>query len=297
MPTIKTIKLESFGVKPTTFQYMNPNREWLNTRTLEGVLDTSIEYDSINMLMSPRTLGNSFYANYKDEGVELNCETDGCVELDNTAEVSYVFTSPLDGIDGGIRYFNFIPLKDGLNENHDVSCDKNYRVYTSLNFCGYSPQLNFTTNFESKRYSNTGEFVIDVPTDLNPTPINDLDTVCMGFDGGDCPTNSDNIYWDNDGTQVCSWLSSGECDSVWMDRYYGVDTTEEDNSDIDSVSYLDIPSELILEPDGQYIIERSGGLTQNTSVNENDILFELGCVVGADVLDNSSNQINGLLMN
>jgi len=194
--------------------------------------------------------------------------------------------------------FNILPLKTKYSINNDLYSDtENYREYEKIYDVGDSLFLQFKIDkipfvLEPDKYS-----LIFNSYNINSCYINDADFIDNGAVGGDCPLNSDVIFFEqseygsynnngpenvnsfNNGTLLCLWLSSQTVEpssnKIWAERWYDPNTVTQGNAFISqkntlssSFSYIsDIPSNKIFSEKEKLTYLRYGPNRNETFVN------------------------------
>jgi len=194
--------------------------------------------------------------------------------------------------------FNILPLKTKYSINNDLYSDtENYREYQKIYDSGDSLFLQFKTDkipfvLEPDKYS-----LLFNSYNITSCYINNADFINNGAVGGDCPLNSDVIFFEqseygsynnngpenvnsfNNGTLLCLWLSSQTVEpssnKIWAERWYDPNTVTEGNAFItqkntlsSSFSYIsDIPSNKILSEKEKLTYLRYGPKRNETFVN------------------------------
>lgn len=288
MSSIKTLSLSSFSLEEVNFKYINEERGWLDSFELSGVDSLVIDDSTVSLLLDHTITNNSLHINY-DELPYMNCLSSDCGESDNEVIDKYIFTSPISKEDV-CRLLNIIPLKNGYTEDNKLSCNRDYRDYKCLYMDGDKPCLTYNSGFSVIDITDE-EFILELPEGLSSLSINDTIN-CFNGNCGDCPTNADSIHWLSGDIEICSWLSGNECEKMWYDRYYGIIGDDIcDRGELNSVMFTDVPSELVLESGGMYIYKKGGSTNNESSLNEDSLIFDFDCVSGVDVFDLSENQI------
>lgn len=200
-------------------------------------------------------------------------------------------------IDNNLK-INLCPLKTKTSiDNDQYSLQNNYREYQKI------------YNFEKELFL---QYKINkIPFKVNPDEynyifnsyniascyINDTEFVSNGAIGGNCPLNSDIIFFEqneygdytnngidninniNNGTLLCLWLSSENVsissNKIWAERWYDPNTVSQGDALItqkntlsSSFSYIkDIPSYKILSDKEKFIYLRYGEKRNNTFIN------------------------------
>jgi hypothetical protein len=209
----------------------------------------------------------------------------------------YNYTQFLGIVDKDLN-FNILPLKTKYSINNDLYSDtENYREYQKIYDSGDSLFLQFKTDkipfiLEPDKYS-----LLFNSYNITSCYINDADFINNGAVGGDCPLNSDVIFFEqneygsynnngpenvnsfNNGTLLCLWLSSQTVEpssnKIWAERWYDPNTVTEGNAFItqkntlsSSFSYIsDIPSNKILSEKEKLTYLRYGPKRNETFVN------------------------------
>lgn len=210
---------------------------------------------------------------------------------------SYNQTQFLGIVDKSLN-FNILPLKTKYSINNDLYSDtENYREYEKIYDVGDSLFLQFKIDkipfvLEPDKYS-----LIFNSYNINSCYINDADFIDNGAVGGDCPLNSDVIFFEqneygsytnngpenvnsfNNGTLLCLWLSSQTVEpssnKIWAERWYDPNTVTQGNAFISqkntlssSFSYIsDIPSNKIFSEKEKLTYLRYGPNRNETFVN------------------------------
>lgn len=259
-------------------------------------LDFEIFEDSINILTEKRkefyNEGTSYLASFNENLESLDCNE----SLESTT--NYWLTFPLDSVSEGlssIKYSgNILPLKNNFTENHFSTCVDYYRDYKGFNFSNsLNPELVFTTDHVSESYEGQ-EFIFNIPKFNPDVNVNDLDWICYGSTAGDYD-NSDHIEWyDDEGDLITSWLSGGDCSGVWYDRTFGLSGSALSSlPNLESVSYEDIVSELILLSATDYNYIRTSGSFDSEFVEE---IFVMDYVEDDVVVDDDNELNNGEIL-
>ena len=259
-------------------------------------MDFAIYEDSVNILTDLRTnfhdtIPSSSLASYTEDLPNVSCDES------LSACSNYWLTFPLGAFTNNLssckQAGNILPLKNEFTEQHATSCISCYREYKNFNFChSLKPELIFSTENINQTFTQN-QFVFQLPDFSNPTPVNDLDWSCFGSRATDCFFNSDQIEWfDNNDEQRCSWLSGNECDSVWMDRVFGLSGTDVLSAcpNLESVFYQDTISNLTLLSGGGYSYTRNLNNVINTEL---PTIFSLNCIDDNVVVDGSVNSNDG----
>lgn len=209
----------------------------------------------------------------------------------------YNYTQFLGIVDKDLN-FNILPLKTKYSINNDLYSDtENYREYQKIYDSGDSLFLQFKTDkipfvLEPDKYS-----LLFNSYNITSCYINNADFINNGAVGGDCPLNSDVIFFEqneygsynnngpenvnsfNNGTLLCLWLSSQTVEpssnKIWAERWYDPNTVTEGNAFItqkntlsSSFSYIsDIPSNKILSEKEKLTYLRYGPKRNETFVN------------------------------
>lgn len=210
---------------------------------------------------------------------------------------SYNQTQFLGIVDKSLN-FNILPLKTKYSINNSLYSDTdNYRDYQKIYDVGDSLFLQFKIDeipfvLEPDKYS-----LIFNSYNINSCYINDADFINNGAVGGDCPLNSDVIFFEqseygsynnngpenvnsvNNGTLLCLWLSSQTVEpssnKIWAERWYDPNTVTQGNAFISqkntlssSFSYIsDIPSNKIFSEKEKLTYLRYGPKRNETFVN------------------------------
>lgn len=194
--------------------------------------------------------------------------------------------------------FNFIPLKSKISINDEqYSTIENYKKYEKIYEHNDSLFLQFQIDKIPVEIIPDRYNTIFNSYNVSATNINNTEFIKNGGIGGNCPLNSDVIFFDtseygkytnngpnninsfNNGTLLCLWLSSQtvEPDSpkIWMERWYDPNTVTNGNAFIsqknnttDSLTYIfDVSSTKVLSPKEKFVYLRYGGQRNNTFVN------------------------------
>lgn len=222
---------------------------------------------------------------------------------------NFLIHNEYNTIKGGNINFNYITLKNQIDIKDNVlrnSKDNNFREYNSIltgenREKGYS---NITLGYESDLYpltlysDKTTWFHVPYNKALSGININDSNFKINGSNPGRAPIFSDKIFkkaanyastsnmgnvQDNEqsGTWLCSWLSGGPTDSVWVDRFYNPSsfTVLEALKYSTGVNYVpqyegkytsgitDVVSNLTLESGSWYAYTRLGSKTAKKIIN------------------------------
>lgn len=220
-----------------------------------------------------------------------------------------LITSQYSYLDGNNIEVDLIVLKNqitprGYLTKTNINASQNYREYTSL-FTGSNQEtgnslisLNynyFLTDLQIKPGINT----FTTPSSLSPyhssININDIDFQSSGSFGYINPSLADKIYRINDNGLIKSyaWLSCNDLNDkgIWLSRYYNSSLTNVQNisstpakivhniTDIDKIfyenneivsdGYIDIISDLKIEPSTTYIYKRITNREINNFNNHN----------------------------
>mgnify|MGYP005988781163 CR=1 FL=1 len=263
---------------PIKFGYLNPNRSFFGDfmetlpddcvcgegdrlqAELREVWDFNQNFNSINFLTNVRP---KFSIGMVDPLLSVFTEEAPLMtEESPTPCFNFWTTFPKnsqDGDDSCLFEGNIIPLKNNFSEKETVTCSDCYRNYSYFNFGehqldSYKPSLLFTTNTLTETFEE-GEFTFKLPDLSDPINLVDLDFSCFGSLAGSCPEEADHVIANG----VVSWLKGDECESVWVDRYYGLvgETCLEDAPELESVLFEDIePSQTVLSEGEEYIYRR-----------------------------------------
>lgn len=210
---------------------------------------------------------------------------------------AYNTTQFLGIVDNNLK-FNILPLKTKTSiNNEEYSLTDNYREYQKIYDLSDSTFLQFKIDkipfvLEPDKYS-----LLFNSYNVPSCYINDADFINNGAVGGDCPLNSDVIFFEqneygsytnngpenvntfNNGTLLCLWLSSQTVEpssnKIWAERWYDPNTVTEGDAFItqkntlsSSFSYIvDIPSNKILSEKEKLTYLRYGPKRNETFVN------------------------------
>jgi hypothetical protein len=194
--------------------------------------------------------------------------------------------------------FNLLPLKTNISiNNEEYSLTENYREYQKIYDTADSLFLQFKIDkipftLEPDRYS-----LLFNSYNVPSCYINDAEFINNGAVGGDCPLNSDVIFFEqneygsytnngteninsfNNGSLLCLWLSSESVDAnsnkIWAERWYDPNTVSEGDAFISqkntlssSFSYIvDLPSNKILSEKEKLTYLRYGPKRNETFLN------------------------------
>ena len=248
-------------------------------------------------------------SSYFDSIKELNSQTFGYnMKSFNTnydwfknnfsqSTTAYNYTQFLGIVDKDLN-FNILPLKTKYSINNELYSDtENYREYQKIYDFEDSLFLQFKIDkipfiLEPDKYS-----LLFNSYNINSCYINDADFIDNGAVGGDCPLNSDVIFFEqseygsynnngpenvnvfNNGTLLCLWLSSQTVEpssnKIWAERWYDPNTVTEGNAFItqkntlsSSFSYIvDVPSNKIFSEKEKLTYLRYGPKRNETFVN------------------------------
>lgn len=194
--------------------------------------------------------------------------------------------------------FNLIPLKNKISINNEqYSTTENYKIYEKIYCDNNSVFLQFKIDKIPIEIFPDQYNLIFNSYNVSAVNINNTEFIKNGAFGGNCPLNSDVIFFDtseygkytnngtsninlyNNGTLLCLWLSSQtpEPDSpkIWMERWYDPNTVTQGNAFIaqknfstNSLSYIfDVPSTKIFSEKEKLTYLRYGRLRNNTFIN------------------------------
>jgi hypothetical protein len=265
---------------PIKFGYLNPNRSFFDgfmetlpagfiggdgdriQLELSEVWDFSQNFNSVNFLTNVRTKFS--------EGMTTPVLSVFTEEVPIMAEespepcfnywTSFPKTSTIEAdSDSYLFRGSIIPLKNNFSEKETVTCGSCYRNYSYFNFGEhqldtFKPSILFTTNTITQTF-DTSEFTFKLPDLSDPINLVDLDFSCFGALAGSCPEEADHIIANG----VESWLKGDDCESVWVDRYYGLvgETCLSDSPELESVLFEDInPSQTVLSAGEVYTYKR-----------------------------------------
>jgi hypothetical protein len=194
--------------------------------------------------------------------------------------------------------FNILPLKTKTSiNNEEYSLNEDYREYQKIYDIADSLFLQFKIDkipfaLEPDKYS-----LLFNSYDVASCYINDAEFINNGAVGGDCPLNSDVIFFEqneygsytnngpenvniiNNGTLLCLWLSSQSVEpssnKIWAERWYDPNTVSQGdafisqkNSLSSSFSYIvDLPSNKVLSEKEKLTYLRYGPKRNETFLN------------------------------
>jgi hypothetical protein len=304
------LPVSSYDVKPVKLSYLNPNRDFMGDFVLSGVDDShqfqqelsavwdfSLNNDSVNILTEPREtfsdgIVHTGLAVYTEDLPNLDCSLSASASWNYWAtfgkDSSGLSSDSVCNITG-----NIVPLKNNFSETHEVTCNAS-RVYTNFGLGergldNFKPKLIYTTDHETTIFDDP-IFTFRLPDYAENLIASAVDFSCFGVLAGDNPFTSDNIIWGDNPHQFLTWLSGTECQSVWVDRYYGLSGTSiSDYPNLESVAYSDIvPSEILLLSGVDYIYKRPESIPISDVVSDN-MLFGAGGILGDVITDISDN--------
>lgn len=225
-------------------------------------------------------------------------------------KVNYLASTQYSYVTGNKIDVSLFPLKNTLADNNTVlrgdymtqyvrktTPNVNQRSYKSLNTGRFEETGNDNIGLTYTFYNKTYDFAPDeytaftAPDNLYPytqLDINDSLFYKCGSLPGDSPHTSDRIFshGDNDqnnivnnGTYLCTWLSGGSTNEIWLDRYYipektnvatalssststifnykGLGQSIKDANNI-TEDFFDVQSSLAFKPSKEYIYQRIG---------------------------------------
>lgn len=211
---------------------------------------------------------------------------------------SCVNTTQFLGIIDKDLKINLCPLKTKLSlDNSQYSLSENYREYQRIYNKNDSLFLQFKTSKVPYEIKPDVYNLIFNSYNVASCYINNTDFVKNGAVGGNCPLNSDVIFFEqneygsytnngpeninsvNNGTLLCLWLSSQNVspssNKVWVERWYDPNTVSQGQAFItqkntvsSSFTYIvDVPSTKILSEKEKLVYLHYGEKRNNTFLN------------------------------
>lgn len=250
--------------------------------SLSSYMNTVQEIDSVN---------------YGYDMREISTRYDWTLNNFSQETTAFNTTQFLGIVDNSLK-FNIFPLKTKTSiNNEEYSLTENYRDYQKIYNIADSTFVQFKTDkipyiIEPDKYS-----LIFNSYNVASCGINDTEFINNGAVGGNCPLNSDVIFFDlneygqynNNGTEnvndfyngslLCLWLSSQTPEpssaKVWMERWFDPNTVSQGDAFItqkndvsSSFSYIiDIPSTKIVSEKEKMTYLRYGPQRNDTFLN------------------------------
>lgn len=230
-------------------------REFDNSLILDGmdIEDANIGnfFSIIKMDRLPSNKLRSSWLSYKSNLDNSSIDIDLAKSV-NTLNSNFLIHSEYNNIQGDSLKINVITLKNQLNISDEATysnIEEGKRSYNCIYTGGSrekgyeSISLGYTSNLYPVNFKadKTTWFHVPYNKEIKSTSINSSNFVANGSLAGTSPLFSDKIFKkaanysyssnmgnveDNEqsGSWLCSWLSGGETNAVWVDRYYNPET-------------------------------------------------------------------------
>ena len=273
---------------------------------------------------------NTSFGVYKNRSLDIDTNK-SIYDLSN----NYLITSEYSYADGDNIDVDILALKNqltprGYSSRTNLNPDINYREYTSL-FTGTNQELGNSLISLNYNYNITdlqikpGLNTFTTPTTLSPygssININDIDFQKSGAFGFTNPSLADKIYKINDNNLIKSyaWLSCNSLDDkgIWLSRYYNplltnvqnissspakiiqnitdIDKIFYENNEIINDGYIDIISNLQIEPNTTYVYKRiTNKEIENFNQNKHLVLSSIKLLNTKDSAIYNDNIINNI---
>jgi hypothetical protein len=290
-----------------TFKKDENNNFLLDVKDIQSLNNQNIFY-KIDYSDLPKIETNIDWISYSRSIDQNNIDINVNRSIFNL-ENNFLFHSEYNTIEKNNIFTNFLTLKNQLNlkDNQTRTAENNNnRDYVSL-YTGGDRELGFqkinlgyTTNHLQLNFLPDKTTWFHLPNNKNSTPINinESNFILNGAIAGGAPIYSDKIWKklanyastsnmgnahkkEHTGQWLCSWLSAGKDENIWVDRFYNSETFTpfEALKYSSNINYTpqyknlykpgieDVPSTLTLEQGSWYAYSHMGKSTAKSILN------------------------------
>ena len=289
------IALSSINENDLYLQFPQFSEHFVNSWFSENYFLFLTDFTNLSSFFNTMTQFSSVSCGYNMN--EFNTKYDWVKNNFSQSTTAYNTTQFLGIVDKDLK-FNILPLKTKTSiNNEEYSLTNNYKEYQKIYDIADSLFLQFKTDkipftLEPDKYS-----LLFNSYNVASCYINDADFINNGAVGGDCPLNSDVIFFEqneygsytnngpenvntvNNGTLLCLWLSSQTVEpssnKIWAERWYDPNTVSQGDAFISqkntlssNFSYIvDLPSNKILSEKEKLTYLRYGPKRNETFLN------------------------------
>jgi len=289
------LSVSSLSTNELNLTFLEFSKFFKNINFSENYFTFLTDYSNLSAYLDSLTQINSQTYGYDMKIFDTNYDW---IKNNFTQSTTAYNNTQFLGIVNSELKFNILPLKTKTSiNNEEYALNDNYRDYQKIYDVADSLFLQFKTDkipftIEPDKYS-----LLFNSYNVTSCYINDAEFINNGAVGGDCPLNSDVIFFQqneygsytnngteninniNNGTLLCLWLSSQTVEpssnKIWAERWYDPNTVSQGDAFISqkntlssSFSYIiDLPSNKILSEKEKLTYLRYGPKRNETFLN------------------------------